>query len=127
MFLYNSSSFTVGFLVIKTILKQKFTNFFMINSNEQKFLNNLINKYEKISSNNKPSYSLLENAFSNTDIISGIKVLLSKRITMSSITQKFENEFAKFIGSKHALMVNSGSSANLISVFALINPKKKID
>ena len=125
MFLYNSSSFTVGFLVIKTILKQKFTNFFMINSNEQKFLNNLINKYEKISSNNKPSYSLLENAFSNTDIISGIKVLLSKRITMSSITQKFENEFAKFIGSKHALMVNSGSSANLISVFALINPKKK--
>ena len=98
----------------------------MINAKEQKFLNNLINKYQKIASNKKLSYSLLENAFSNADIISGIKVLHSKKITMSTITQKFENEFAKFIGSKHALMVNSGSSANLISVFALINPKKKI-
>ena len=73
----------------------------MINAKEQKFLNNLINKHHKISSNNKLSYSLLENAFSNTDIISGIKVLLSKKITMSSITQKFEYEFAKFVGSKH--------------------------
>ena len=97
----------------------------MINTKEEKFLNNLINKYRKIASNKKISYSLLENAFSNADIISGIKVLLSKKITMSSITEKFENEFAKFIGSKYALMVNSGSSANLISVFALINPKKK--
>ena len=44
---------------------------------------------------------------------------------MSSITKEFENEFTKFIGSKYALMVNSGSSANLLSSFALINPKKK--
>ena len=44
---------------------------------------------------------------------------------MSEITKKFENTFAKFVGSKYALMVNSGSSANLLSAFALINPKKK--
>ena len=37
---------------------------------------------------------------------------------MSSITKKFEKEFAKFIGVKHALMVNSGSSANLLAFFA---------
>ena len=97
----------------------------MINVKEQKFLNNLINKYQKIATSNKQSYSLLENAFSNADIISGIKVLLSKKITMSSITKKFEEEFAKFIGSKYALMVNSGSSANLLAVFALTNPQKK--
>ena len=41
---------------------------------------------------------------------------------MSEITKKFEKEFAKFIGSKYALMVNSGSSANLLATFALINP-----
>ena len=35
---------------------------------------------------------------------------------MSEITKKFE-EFAKFVGSKYALMVNSGSSANLIAFF----------
>ena len=44
---------------------------------------------------------------------------------MSEITYKFEKDFAKFIGSKHAVMVNSGSSANLLASFALINPKKK--
>ena len=43
---------------------------------------------------------------------------------MSEITYKFEKDFAKFIGSKHAVMVNSGSSANLLASFALINPKK---
>jgi CDP-6-deoxy-D-xylo-4-hexulose-3-dehydrase len=44
---------------------------------------------------------------------------------MSKITKKFEIQFGKFIGSKYCLMVNSGSSANLLAFFALINPKKK--
>ena len=44
---------------------------------------------------------------------------------MSEITEKFQYEFAKFVGSKYALMVNSGSSANLIAAFALVNPMKK--
>merc|ERR1712159_91525 len=44
---------------------------------------------------------------------------------MSEMTKKFEYEFAKYMGVKHALMVNSGSSANLLSTFALINPLKK--
>ena len=42
---------------------------------------------------------------------------------MSNLTSKFEKEFAKFLGVKYALMVNSGSSANLLALFALINPK----
>ena len=73
----------------------------------------------------KNIYQLSPNSFSNKDIIKGIKVLLSKRITMGEITKKFEREFAKFIGSKYALMVNSGSSANLLATFAMINPIKK--
>ena len=36
---------------------------------------------------------------------------------MSEITKKFEKEFAKFVGSKYALMVNSGSSANFYLSF----------
>jgi len=67
----------------------------------------------------------LEDGFTETDIIKGIEVLLSKKITMSGITKKFEYEFGKFIGSKYCLMVNSGSSANLLAAFALINPLKK--
>jgi CDP-6-deoxy-D-xylo-4-hexulose-3-dehydrase len=34
----------------------------------------------------------------------------------------FEERFAAYIGAKHAIMVNSGSSANLLAAFALANP-----
>jgi len=77
----------------------------------------------------KIKYPLVEYPFSKSDISSGRKVLsLGKRITMGEITKKFEKEFAKYLGVKYALMVNSGSSANLLAFFALINPlsKKKI-
>jgi CDP-6-deoxy-D-xylo-4-hexulose-3-dehydrase len=67
---------------------------------------------------------LLEDAFSFEDIMSGVEVLLSKKITMGEITKKFELEFAKYLNVKYALMVNSGSSANLLAAFALINPRK---
>jgi CDP-6-deoxy-D-xylo-4-hexulose-3-dehydrase len=86
-----------------------------------KFINNYSNKNKKLNFN----YPLLDNALSNDDIIRGIEVLLSKKITMGDITKKFEYEFAKYLNVKYALMVNSGSSANLLSAFALINPIKK--
>ena len=96
----------------------------MLSSKEKKYLEKLIDKNTKFKSN-KFKYPLLDHAYSNNDIIEGIKVLLSQQLTMSEITYKFEKDFAKFIGSKHAVMVNSGSSANLLASFALINPKKK--
>ena len=73
----------------------------------------------------KLKYPLLSNAFSKSDISCGIKVLKSKRITMSKITKNFEKQFAKKIGCKYALMTNSGSSANLLAVSAIINPMFK--
>ena len=73
----------------------------------------------------KYKYELLENGFSNSDISIGKKVLSSKRITMAQHTRNFENEFARKLNVKHALMVNSGSSANLLAVFAAGNPLKK--
>ena len=97
----------------------------MLSKKDYKYLEKLINKFDVKKKLRKTSYPLLEKGFDSKDILKGMEVLLSKNITMSNITKKFENEFAKFIGSKYALMVNSGSSANLLSSFALINPKKK--
>ncbi len=81
-----------------------------------------------MSKNNKIIYPLLENAFSKEDLNCGIKVLKSKQITMSQKTINFEKTFARKNGSKYAVMTNSGSSANLLALSALINPlnKKKI-
>ena len=70
-------------------------------------------------------YPLLENAFSKDDILAAIEVILSRRITMSEVTKSFEYEFGKYIGSKYVLMTNSGSSANLLAAFTIVNPKKK--
>ena len=70
-------------------------------------------------------YSLLDDAFSKKDLAEGVNVILSKRITMSKITSNFEKKFAKSMGSKYAVMVNSGSSANLLAVFAACNPLRK--
>jgi len=70
-------------------------------------------------------YPLHENAFSSSDIKEGIKVLLSKQITMSKKTLEFEKYFTKKLGVKYALMVNSGSSANLLATFASGNPLRK--
>ena len=67
-------------------------------------------------------YPLLMNAFNKKDLDSAIKVIRSKKITMSNITFKFEKRFAKSIGSKYALMTNSGSSANLLAFSTLTNP-----
>jgi len=73
----------------------------------------------------KYKYGLLDNGLDTKDINSGIKVLKSYQITMATHTRKFELEFAKKIGVKHALMVNSGSSANLLAIFASGNPLRK--
>ena len=94
----------------------------IMNLKEKKYLTKLIDKYQVEDSN---KYLLSPNSFSNEDIICGIEILLSKKITMSTLTKKFEYTFAKYIGAKYALMVNSGSSANLLSAFALVNPMKK--
>jgi len=80
---------------------------------------------DKSSLAKKNKYLLSPNSFSNEDVIKASEVLFSKKITMGNITKIFEKKFAKFIGSKYALMVNSGSSANLLAMFALINPLKK--
>ena len=70
-------------------------------------------------------YPLLDNGLSKGDLYQGIKVLRSGRITMGKKTIEFEKKFAKTLQIKYALMVNSGSSANLLATFASCNPKRK--
>jgi CDP-6-deoxy-D-xylo-4-hexulose-3-dehydrase len=47
-----------------------------------------------------------------------IQVLESDRLSMGRKVEAFEAEFARYIGTKYAVMVNSGSSANLLMVAA---------
>ena len=67
-------------------------------------------------------YPLLDRGLSKKDLNEGIKVLKSGNITMGSKTKTFENLFKKKLKTNYALMVNSGSSANLLATFASCNP-----
>ena len=73
----------------------------------------------------KYSYPLLEKGLSKADLQKGINVLKTGFITMNKHTEIFEKEFAKKVKAKYALMVNSGSSANLLAAFASCNPLRK--
>ncbi len=86
-------------------------------------LNSLFKKYRK--KNLRFKYPLLEDAFSNKDLFEAIKVIMSGQLTMSKKTLEFEKKFAKKIKSNYAVMVNSGSSANLLATFAACNPGRK--
>lgn len=45
-----------------------------------------------------------------------LEVLMSRNVSMGARVERFEREFAEFLGVKHSVMVNSGSSANLLAM-----------
>ncbi|NTW77656.1 MAG: DegT/DnrJ/EryC1/StrS family aminotransferase, partial [Syntrophaceae bacterium] len=60
------------------------------------------------------------------EILAAIDSLCSFRTTMWEKTIEFERQFSYEIGSSEAIMVNSGSSADLLIAFSLINPQNKL-
>jgi len=65
------------------------------------------------------SLPLATSTWNDDEIDAGIEVLKSGQTTMGKHVLKFESEFADYIGAKHAVMVNSGSSANLLALAVL--------
>ncbi len=70
-------------------------------------------------------YPLVENPYRKKDIDKAIKVLKSFKITSGVKTLNFQDYFKKKIKVNNALMVNSGSSANLLAMQCLINPYRR--
>ena len=68
-------------------------------------------------------YPLTKENLNTEDIKSGIRTLKTKKITMGKKTLEIESYFSKKIIKRESLMVNSGSSANLLIFQTLINPK----
>jgi CDP-6-deoxy-D-xylo-4-hexulose-3-dehydrase len=66
------------------------------------------------------AYRLAADTFGPEEIAAGKSVLDSGRLTMSERVRAFEREFAAWVGARHAVMVNSGSSANLLIVDSLL-------
>lgn len=60
--------------------------------------------------------------FDEHEMINATEAVLEFWLTSGKWTKKFEQSLAKYLGVKYALMVNSGSSANLLAFFALTSP-----
>jgi CDP-6-deoxy-D-xylo-4-hexulose-3-dehydrase len=61
--------------------------------------------------------------FGEKELIAAVQASLDFWLTAGPYTEKFESRLAKIVGMRHAFMVNSGSSANLISLSALTSSK----
>lgn len=72
----------------------------------------------------KHTFPLVDSSFDNQEILRCIETLLSGQLTMGKRVLEFERAFADAIGAPYAVMVNSGSSANLLAVSAAINPAR---
>ena len=67
------------------------------------------------------SHPLMSNNFSKSDMDAAIKLLRSKNIilTQSKFVKLFEKRWSEWLGVKYSIFVNSGSSANLLTLTAL--------
>jgi CDP-6-deoxy-D-xylo-4-hexulose-3-dehydrase len=63
--------------------------------------------------------------YSSEEVNEAVDSLLSTWVSMGKKVEEFEKEYAKYIGVKYAIMVNSGSSANLLSLAILTNASLK--
>ncbi|CAF1028207.1 unnamed protein product [Adineta steineri] len=71
-------------------------------------------------------FPLAMNPFGVDEILAMTEVLLTGRLTLGSEVEKAEKKFAQNVGVPYAVMVNSGSSANLLAVAAITNKLRPI-
>ena len=60
--------------------------------------------------------------FGSSELRAATKASLDFWLTSGPYTEEFESRFAKVVGMRHAFMVNSGSSANLLALSSLTSP-----
>ncbi|MBI4707667.1 MAG: lipopolysaccharide biosynthesis protein RfbH [Candidatus Omnitrophica bacterium] len=80
------------------------------------------NQYsEFVPSKSKISYA--GRIFDEKEMINLVDSSLDFWLTTGKYTERFEKEFAEFLGVKYCSLTNSGSSANLIAFMTLTSPK----
>jgi len=63
-------------------------------------------------------------SFGAPEVLESLDSMLSTWVTMGDKVSQFEEKFADYLGATGGVMVNSGSSANLVALKALMNTRK---
>jgi CDP-6-deoxy-D-xylo-4-hexulose-3-dehydrase len=61
--------------------------------------------------------------FDADELVAAIDAVLDFWLTLGPQGEAFERELAEYVGTRHALVVNSGSSANLVAFASLTSPQ----
>ena len=61
--------------------------------------------------------------YNEKEMISLVDSAMDFWLTAGRFAKQFENDFSKYLGVKHCILTNSGSSANLLAISALTSPK----
>ncbi|MCF6764283.1 DegT/DnrJ/EryC1/StrS family aminotransferase [Thiotrichales bacterium 19S3-7] len=69
------------------------------------------------------SYPLASSTWGEEELQAIQRVIAQDRYTMGEAVSQFESDFSRFVGSQYAVMVSSGSAANLLATAALFYTK----
>jgi CDP-4-dehydro-6-deoxyglucose reductase, E1 len=89
----------------------------------KEYYNHFLKKDTTFNEGDRISYS--GRIFDENEVCSLVDSSLDFWLTMGRYSDRFEKEFAEFLGTKYCSVVNSGSSANLIAFAALTSPLLK--
>ena len=94
-------------------INKEIKNFFEVKNRSRKFIPG------------ETKIPLASPSYGYEEVVDALDSMLSTWVTMGEKVKIFEEKFCEYIGSENAIMVNSGSSANLLAVFAAGNPLKR--
>ena len=91
----------------------------------------LLNKLKTIAANNtlkeivpgRDYIPVTGKVLDSEDLLYGVDAVLDGWLTTGRFGTRFERDFARYFGSRNSLLVNSGSSANLVAFYTLTSPK----
>ena len=98
-------------------------NSISIKINKKKIISNLNNLKEKYYEVQKSKYwyPLMMPTYNEKEIMQALHSMITFNTTMFNKTMKFEKKFSSFNKTKYSVMVNSGSSADLLISFTLVD------
>lgn len=86
----------------------------------KEYANSFHNKEKEFEKGDKISYA--SRVYDDKELVNLVDSSLEFWLTAGRYANKFEKEFAEYLGVKYCSLVNSGSSANLLAFMTLTSP-----
>lgn len=91
-------------------------------NNVDEYYNNFFNDNESFEKG-KTFVPYARRVFSSEELKNGVEAVLDFWLTEGRFSKQFSDKIKNFVGVEHAILVNSGSSANLLALTALTSEK----